>query len=66
MAHNRIIFAGALLGAIAGYLYYRYVGCVTGTCRITGNPWNSTAYFGCMGGLAAGIFKKERNHGDKE
>ncbi len=32
----------AFLGALAGYLYYHFVGCVTGSCAITSKPWAST------------------------
>jgi hypothetical protein len=46
----------AALGAAAGYLYYAFIGCSTGTCPITSNPWISTGY-GCLVGLlAAGAF----------
>lgn len=37
------------VGAIAGYLYYRYVGCSSGQCAITGNPVMSTVWGGLMG-----------------
>ena len=30
------------LGALTGYLYYHFIGCVTGSCAITSNPWAST------------------------
>lgn len=56
---NKLIIIGAMVGAIAGYVYYAQVGCVTGTCAITGSPANSTAYFALMGALAFNIFKKE-------
>lgn len=38
-----------LIGALGGYAYYHYIGCVGGTCAITSNPWFSTAY-GAMAG----------------
>ncbi|HSD62635.1 MAG TPA: DUF6132 family protein [Ignavibacteriaceae bacterium] len=38
-----------LLGAAGGFLYYNYVGCVTGSCAITSNPWLSTAYGALIG-----------------
>jgi hypothetical protein len=41
------------IGAAAGYAYYYYVGCVTGTCPITSNPLLSTMYGAFMGWLAA-------------
>ncbi len=31
-----------VLGAAGGYLFYRFVGCKTGSCPITGSPWLST------------------------
>ena len=51
---------GITLGAIAGLLYWKFVGCSSGTCMITSKPINSTLYGGLMGFLVAGIFKKER------
>lgn len=30
------------LGAAAGFLYYYFVGCTSGTCAITSNPYQST------------------------
>ena len=49
---------GIVVGAIAGYLYYFYVGCVSGTCAITSKPLNSTLYGGLMGGLVFNMFVK--------
>ncbi len=43
-----------LAGAVGGYLYYRFVGCATGTCAITSNPYISTVY-GAVMGLLIGI-----------
>jgi len=40
-----------LLGAIGGYAYYYFIGCVSGTCAITSNPWASTAYGALIGSL---------------
>lgn len=49
---------GIIVGAIAGYLYYFYVGCASGTCAITSKPLNSTLYGALMGGLIFNIFVK--------
>jgi hypothetical protein len=49
---------GVVVGAIAGYLYYFYVGCASGTCAITSKPLNSTLYGALMGGLIFNIFIK--------
>lgn len=40
-------------GALAGYGYYFFVGCVSGTCPITSNPYVSTAYGAAIGALLA-------------
>ncbi len=42
----------AVLGAIGGFLYYRFVGCVSGACPITSNPISSTVYAACAGRAA--------------
>jgi hypothetical protein len=41
------------IGAVAGYAYYYYIGCINGTCPITSNPYISTLYGGVMGFLLA-------------
>lgn len=38
-------------GAVAGYLYYRLVGCRSGTCPITSSPIISSLYGAMMGFL---------------
>lgn len=48
-----------LAGGIAGYLYYYYVGCATGTCPITSNPVLSVGY-GALIGLVL-VWKKPQN-----
>lgn len=42
--------AGAVLGAIAGHLWYANVGCANGTCAITSSPWGSAVYGALLGG----------------
>jgi hypothetical protein len=39
-------------GGAAGYAYYYYIGCRTGACPISGNPWISSAYGALIGWLA--------------
>lgn len=56
---NKTYGIGAVVGAIAGFLYWKYVGCLTGTCAITSNPVRSTIYFAIMGALVFGMFKKQ-------
>jgi len=45
---------GITLGAVAGYAYYYFVGCPSGACPITANPYTSTIYGAVMGALLAG------------
>ena len=47
---------GIIVGLIAGYAYYYFVGCASGTCSITSKPLNSTLYGGMMGGLLFNMF----------
>lgn len=54
-----ITVIGVFLGAMAGYAYYHYVGCATGSCSITSSPVNSTLYGSLMGGLLFSMWKKE-------
>jgi hypothetical protein len=61
LLNNRLYIFGALAGAIGGLLYWKYIGCVTGTCAITSSPVNSTIYFAFMGALLFGSFKKKKN-----
>jgi F0F1-type ATP synthase assembly protein I len=49
---------GIVLGALAGWLYWNFVGCSSGTCAITSKPINSTLYGALMGYLVAGVFQK--------
>ncbi len=41
----------AVIGAIGGFLYYYFVGCASGACPITSNPYISTVYGGVIGTL---------------
>jgi hypothetical protein len=56
---NKLYGFGAVIGGIAGYVYWKYVGCLTGTCAITSNPIRSTIYFAMLGAFFFGLFKKE-------
>jgi hypothetical protein len=37
------------IGGLSGYLYYYFVGCASGSCGITSNPYASTAVGGFFG-----------------
>jgi hypothetical protein len=50
-----------IIGALSGYLYYRYIGCLNGSCPITGNPFISTIYGALIGSiLVFDKFKKRK------
>jgi len=44
---------GAVAGGIVGYGLYRIVGCASGACPLTSNPWISAVYGMVMGVLLA-------------
>ena len=58
---NKLYIIGAIVGAIGGFLYYKFVGCITGTCAITSNPFRSTAYFAFFGAVLFGMFKTKEH-----
>lgn len=51
------LVVGVVIGAVLGYAYYRFIGCSSGACPITGNPIISTLYGALMGVLLSGAFK---------
>jgi phage shock protein E len=69
---NQILYKKVLpvvAGALLGYAYYYYIGCVSGTCAITSNPYISTAYGGVIGLLLSFPSKrkkKEKSNDDIE
>lgn len=55
---------GLAIGATAGYFYWNFIGCSTGSCAITSNPINSTIYGAAMGGLLFSTFQKNKKQYD--
>ena len=53
--------AGIIVGGIAGFAYYHFVGCASGTCPITSSPYISTIYGALMGYLLFDMFKKKEH-----
>lgn len=45
---------GALVGAGVGFAMYKFVGCKTGACPLTANPWISMLIYGLVGAVMAG------------
>ena len=43
------VLIGILIGAAGGFAYYYFVGCQSGSCPITSNPWSSVFYGSIIG-----------------
>lgn len=56
--------AGIVAGMVGGYLYYYFIGCNSGSCPITSNPWVSTLYGGIIGYLLFDLFKPKTKKED--
>jgi len=54
----KLSLLGLVIGAVGGFAYYYFVGCKSGTCAITSQPLNSTAYGALMGTLLFTSFRK--------
>lgn len=42
-----------LVGAAGGFTYYYFIGCASGACPISSNPYISTAYGALIGAVLA-------------
>ncbi len=51
MTPHALLFT--LAGAALGFGYHRVIGCATGACPITANPYLSTLYGAAMGFFVA-------------
>ncbi|PVX49963.1 hypothetical protein C7377_1603 [Balneicella halophila] len=54
----KLAIIGTIVGAIAGFLYWKYIGCVSGTCPIQTSPFRSTFICALIGGLVFDLFRK--------
>ncbi len=45
-------FGPIVLGGLLGYAFYATIGCRSGSCPISGNPWTATGYGMLMGAVA--------------
>jgi hypothetical protein len=52
---------GSSVGGMSGFAYFHFVGCASGTCPITSNPYISILYGALMGYLLFGMFKKKEH-----
>lgn len=59
---NALYLIGAFTGAVAGFFYWKFVGCISGTCAITSDPVYSTIYGALLGGIFFGLFRSEKKY----
>ena len=51
------VILGVLVGGALGFGYYKFIGCSTGACPLTSNPWTATIYGLVVGALIAASLK---------
>lgn len=51
------ILMGVVVGGALGFAWYKLVGCTSGACPLTSNPWSSSMYGMLVGGLIAGSLR---------
>lgn len=54
------ILIGVALGAVAGFLYWHFIGCNSGTCPIT-SKWHNSTIYGALIGLLLASSSKRKN-----
>jgi len=62
--------SGAVLGTLGGFFYWKYVGCVSGTCTIKSNwylmiPWGMLMGF-LVGSVVGDIIRKRKSAPEKK
>jgi len=60
------ILLGVVIGGVLGFSYYFFIGCRTGSCPLTGNPYISTLYGSVVGLILTVGGKKSGNKGNKK
>ncbi len=51
---------GLVVGALGGYIYYLKVGCSSGHCAISSNPYLSVLWGAAMGYLLGDMFTSKK------
>jgi len=57
--NNLLTISGILTGTAGGFLYYYFIGCSTGTCPLTSNPWLTMLWGATVGYLLSDMFRKK-------
>jgi hypothetical protein len=63
---KRISLIFLFLGSLTGFLYWRFVGCSTGTCPITSHWYASILYGMLLGWLVGDLIASFQKVGPKE
>jgi len=54
-------FLSGIAGAIAGWVYWYFVGCLSGTCPLQSYPWYDMIYGALLCLFIVDLFKKKKN-----
>jgi len=60
--NKKLQFAFILAGALAGFLYWRFIGCTSGSCPIQSHWAGSTLLGALLGSFAADLFQSRRKN----
>lgn len=59
----RLTLIGILAGMVAGFFYWRFIGCASGSCPITSSPVLSILWGALIAGLLFNIFEHRKTKG---
>lgn len=59
ISQKRIAILTTIIGAIAGYFYWSFIGCDSGTCAIT-SVWYRTTIYGAIMGWLVGDYANDK------
>ncbi len=60
LKNQKLVIIGATIGAIAGFFYWKEIGCLTGTCTIQSVWYNMTVYGLLVGGVFGSIIQEKK------
>jgi len=63
LKNNRLLIAGLITGSIAGFLYWKFIGCTSGSCYIQSNALRMTLYGALTGGLIFKMIRPKQQYG---
>jgi len=60
-----VVLCGIFIGGLGGFLYWKFYGCVDGTCPLKSNRLIMTGYGALIGYLLAGLIPIRRKEIEK-